>query len=180
MHLSRRFMIVGATVASGVTASAWLVTSAPGGSSPPGGAGARNGFVGVAVLGASRYPHRRDAAHAGGHAHYMDGVPVPSGLAHGVWTDEVQVTVELTNGRDVPLLFAPGQFRLHVDDAGASVAPYGAQTPPVSVPARTTLRTWVSYLAPAGAGRLSVEFTEAGSSRPLAIALDQVTAGVAG
>ncbi|MGA8847809.1 MAG: hypothetical protein WB471_14435 [Nocardioides sp.] len=86
------------------------------------------------------------------------------------------MNVEVHNGRDRPLLFSPGQFRLRVGNQGPSVTPYAAAGSSQGLPSGSTLDTWVSFLTPSDAGDLAVEFTEAGSKDVLSMALTPVAA----
>jgi hypothetical protein len=179
MQLSRRhvFLGLGGTLTSGVTARAWLGRDSAGHRSPTRGRGEWTTFGSVALLGWNR----RDHATAGVSAHHggrqTDAAPANP---HGVWTETVLVGVEVHNGLDRPLLFSPGQFRLRVGDHGPTVTAYDAERPPGGLPARSTLTTWVSFLAPADASDLSVEFTDPDAAGVLSMRLGQgALAGVA-
>jgi hypothetical protein len=172
VQLSRRHVVLGlgGTLTSGVSARAWLGRDSDARRPPTRGRGKWTTFGSVALLGWNR----RDHATAGVPAHHgsgqAEGAPANP---HGVWTETVLVGVEVHNGLDRPLLFSPGQFRLRVGDHGPTVTAYDAERPPGGLPARSTLTTWVSFLAPPDASDLSVEFTDPDAAGVLSMRLGQ-------
>lgn len=135
------------------------------------GRGAPTAFGSVAVLGS-----RREAlpqATAVVHGHGVDGAVLPD----WTWSDMVRVDVEVHNGTDRELLMSPGQFRLRVGRDGPTVTPYDAELAPGPLAAGATATTWVSYLAPAEATELWVEYSEAGASDVLETRLHPSSGG---
>ena len=181
VQLSRRslFLGVGGTVTSGVAARAWLGGGSGGRRAPTRGRGTWTTFGSVALLGWNRRPHdtANVATHHPGVAPFSDdGLKNP----HGIWSETVLVGVAVHNGRDRPLLFSPGQFRLRVGTDGPTVTAYDAERPPGGIPADSTLTTWVSFLAPKGSDDLSVEFADQDAADVLSMRLGRSTAvGVA-
>jgi hypothetical protein len=94
------------------------------------------------------------------------------------WSSRVTVNLALHNRLDRRVPFSPGQFRLRVGDTGVTVAPMGAGDLGGATGAAgalagdSTLRTWVSFLAPSDGGRLFLDFADLGRERPVRIALD--------
>jgi hypothetical protein len=171
VQLSRRhvFWGLGGTLVSGVGARAWLGRDPDARRSPTRGRGSWTTFGSVALLGWNR----RDHATAGVSAHHGDGqAEAAPANPHGVWTETVLVGLEVHNGLDRPLLFSPGQFRLRVGDHGPTVTAYDAERPPGGLPPRSTLTTWVSFLAPPDADDLSFEFTDPEAEEVLSMRLD--------
>ena len=176
VQLSRRhvFLGVGGTLTSGVAVRAWLGHDAGALRSPTRGPGRWTTFGSVALLGWNRRSHAAtgiDTRH-GGHDAAADGPVNP----HGVWTDSVLVGVQVHNGLDRPMLFSPGQFRLRVGADGPTVTAYDAERPPGGLPARTTLTSWVSFLAPPDADHLAVEFSDPEADGVLSLGLGRTTA----
>jgi len=158
-HRRTALVATGGLLLSG-TAGAWLTLGRRISGSPTRGRGRWTSFVPVAVLGAAR--HAGGAAHqAGTHDH---AAPAGTTLAvHDPWRDTVEVDVEVHNGTDRPMLVSPGQFRLRVGADGPTVTLYGADRAAGELPAGSTTRMRISYLAPPPGEALAVEFTEAGA-----------------
>ena len=175
VELSRRqvFLGVGGTLTSGVAVRAWLGRDT-GARRPTRGRGRWTTFGSVALLGWNRRDQAATgvAARHGGHDATADGPANP----HGVWTETVLVGVQVHNGLDRPMLFSPGQFRLRVGADGPTVTAYDAERPPGGLPARSTLTTWVSFLAPQDADDLAVEFSDPEADDVLSLRLGGTTA----
>jgi hypothetical protein len=176
VQLNRRqaFLGVGGALTSGVAVRAWLGRDAGARRFPTRGRGTWTTFGSVALLGWNRqHPAATGVAtRHGGHGAAADGLANP----HGVWTETVLVGVQVHNGLDRPMLFSPGQFRLRVGADGPTVTAYDAERPPGGLPARSTLTTWVSFLAPEDAGDLAVEFSDPEADDVLSLRLGQSTA----
>jgi hypothetical protein len=176
VQLNRRhvFLGVGGTLTSGVAVRAWLGRDAGARRFPTRGRGSWTTFGSVALLGWNSQHHAAAgvASRHGGHGAAADGLANP----HGVWTETVLVGVQVHNGLDRPMPFSPGQFRLRVGADGPTVTAYDAERPPGGLPARSTLTTWVSFLAPAGADDLAVEFSDPDADDVLSLRLGQTTA----
>ena len=131
----------------------------------------RTSFGAVALMGSSRValgpPPESRHHHAGpaGHGHVSSDTPVPSAV-HGAWTDAVAVDVAVSNVVARPMLLAPGQFRMRVDDDGSTVSLYSADrdTGPVG---RGWTRMRITFLAPPPDRSVSLEFLDPGSPVPL-------------
>jgi hypothetical protein len=140
-------------------AGAWLTLGRGSSGSPTRGRGRWTSFGTVTVLGADRLAGGA-AHHATTHVHTV--VDAGTLAVHDPWRDTVVVDVEVHNGGREPLLVSPGQFRLRVGD-GPTVSLYDSDRPPGPVPAGSTTRMRISYLAPPPGDELTVEFTEAGA-----------------
>ena len=68
--------------------------------------------------------------------------------------------VEVLNGTALPMLFSPGQLRLHLAN-GPTITPNDASRGPGPIKAGDAERLWVSYLAPSDSVDFSVEFNDA-------------------
>jgi hypothetical protein len=90
---------------------------------------------------------------------------------HDGWTDAVTTEVEVHNGSDRAVLVSAGQFRLRLGAHGPTVSYYDAERAVGVLGAGRTARMWISYLAPGDVTDLSLEYTEAGSGRPLSTPL---------
>jgi hypothetical protein len=177
--LSRRHLLAalaGTALAAGAAGA--VVAGAPDGpaggrATPSRGRGAATSFGSVAVVGALRAPRPDD----GGHLH-GDGQAPSGALLDSTWSDTVRADVEVHNGLDRAVLMSPGQFRLRVGRDGPTVSPYAVGSVAGPVAPGATVTTWVTYLAPAGATALSLEYTDTG--RPGVLRLALPLAGPAG
>jgi hypothetical protein len=160
-------------MASGVAVRAWLGRDAGARRSPTRGRGMWTTFGSVALLGWNSQHHGAAgvATRHGDHDAAADGAN-----PHGIWTESVLVGVQVHNGLDRPMLFSPGQFRLRVGADGPTVTAYDAERPPGGLPARSTLTTWVSFLAPADADDLAVEFSDPEADDVLSLRLGRTAA----
>lgn len=88
-----------------------------------------------------------------------------------VWTTRLHVELTIQNRLDRPVLYSPGQLRLNVHPLQTTAAPLRTGPVPDALPARSAIRTWVTYLAPEGVRRLSLEFSDVGTGHAIDIAL---------
>lgn len=172
--MSRRGTLValGGVVASGVSAGLVLVGKRPS-TGPERGRGETTSFGSVALLRSRRRPAgagpsgSAQPGHAQ-HAHLHQGTsPSEAGrdLAHGVWSESLDVDVEVRNGSNAPILVSPGQFRVRVGDSGTTVSLYSSDRVPGMVEAGSTTDMRISYLVPPRGTPLSLEFSEPGAVR---------------
>lgn len=126
--------------------------------------GQRTAFGRVSVIRAVRGP-----SGVGLRSHH-GRIPTPARAhldpRHLVWSDQVRVDVQVDNSSRRPVLLSPGQFRLRVGETGPSVSLCDAGVPMVTVPPRTSLTSWVSFLVPPDEAVFGVEYTEAGAATP--------------
>lgn len=151
----------GALVAAAAAAQRGLLRGGPGAAPrlvPTRGLGTWTSFGTVAVVGAERGPRAPGEAAAHGPAHEPGQSP---------WDEVVHVRLEVHNGLDRPVLVSPGQFRLRVGHAGPTVAPLAVGHAAGALAAGATVRTWVSYLAPASPVDTSLEYADTGLPRIL-------------
>ena len=172
MTITRRAVLVtagGSAAALTVIGGTLLTEPQAGRGEPP--RTLRTSFGAVALLGSSRValaPPLGSAHHRAapaGHGHASSDTPVPSAV-HGAWTEAVAVDVAVRNAVASPMLLAPGQFRMRVDDDGSTVSLYSADrdTGPVG---RGWTRMRITYLAPPPDRSVSLEFSDPGSPAPL-------------
>ncbi|MBO1269580.1 DUF4352 domain-containing protein [Arthrobacter cavernae] len=132
------------------TAHAALARLAAAGSPVP-------GFNYVSALKADHGSHTDGHGEAGG-----AGSPWPQ-PANLTWGDVVVLELELHNNRPEPMLFAPGQLRLKLSDAGSAattVTPQDTGRSPGTLAPGATELIWISYLAPPDASELQLEYTD--------------------
>lgn len=90
---------------------------------------------------------------------------------HQVWPDVVTIDVEVHNGLASAILFSPGQLRLQIGPDGPTVTPLAAGSGPRPAAGGSTIRTWVSYLAPGSAAELRLQYSEPGNRVVAVLAL---------
>lgn len=128
--------------------------------SPP---GVATSFGSIAIESVTRSRHHGVAHAAAGHS------------GKRTWATRVRVVLVLNNRLDEPVLFSPGQLRLRIGELDTTVAPLRAGRRPGAIPGRSSTRTWVSYLAPRRARRLSLDFADAQRGRLIHVALSRPT-----
>ncbi|TJY69395.1 DUF4352 domain-containing protein [Arthrobacter sp. CAU 1506] len=126
-------------------------SSAAAGPATAGPAAAGSGGEAVSVGGAAA----GSAGHAG-HGTIVATAPQPANMT---WGDHLLLELEVQNASDGPVLFAPGQLRLKVGDAGPTVTNRDSGEA-VSLEPGSAERFWISFLVPADAQSFSAEFTD--------------------
>ena len=131
------------------------------------GRGTWTGTGTIAVLGLTRcacigHPGRAD------HHSAVDTSVHPR---HRVWPDVVTLDVEVHNGLASAVLFSPGQLRLRIGPDGPTVTPLAAGFSPGPAAGGSTSRTWVSFLAPADATDLHLQYSEPATPDVMVLAL---------
>lgn len=116
----------------------------------------------IAVVGAHRDVRTAPPGHEA-----ADGLGHPAGTA--LWSDVVTADVELHNGLDRAILVSPGQLRLRLADSTVTPVSAGFRAGPLA--AGGTLASWISYLAPSDARRMSLQYVEPGARAPMVLAL---------
>ena len=131
-------------------------------------------FGSVTVLASSRVGTSTAAGHRGtsaGAAHAAPGRAdaVVASAVHGAWTAGVVVDLEARNRLQRPVALSPGQFRVRVGGRGPTVSLYSSDLDAGSLEAGATRTFRITYLAPPPDRRLSLEFDDPGSQRPVSL-----------
>ena len=178
--LTRRVfgVFVGVTAAGTVAAGGLLAAGSA--ASPP---GVKTSFGSVRLTEAERQlrflpsgqggdeaGERPGTAHSG---HEAVGATVQP--ANSTWGEHLALRLEVRNGSDRPVLFAPGQLRLQIGSDGPTVTNRDAEPVAGQLPAGTTTSLWISFLVPSDERRLTAKFTDPwGSGAPMTLELPQV------
>ncbi len=86
-------------------------------------------------------------------------------------SDQIRVSVTLTNRLRRRIAYSPGQFRLRLPDAGTTISATNPNPPPGSIAAGQKLRQRLTFIVPAARTRFTVVFDDLGRAAPIPIAL---------
>jgi len=145
------------------------------------GEGVWTSFGSVRITGAERQARNPQVPGAvsssgghGGHGGHTvkSSTAQPANLTFG---DHMMLELEVHNGLDRKVLFAPGQLRLKLGSEGPTVTNRSPGMGKVALEPGSTSHFWISFLVPSDATDLSAEFTDPWSDGgPLALELPSV------
>lgn len=118
------------------------------------------------------------AGRAPSHGH-AGGATTDAAAGHEDWSEVLRTELEVHNGTSGPVALSPGQFRLVLPGRGVDVPPLDHGDPPAVVAAGHTVRTWTTFLLPAGVTEAALEFQDVGTPRATDITLPVLLPGTA-
>ena len=86
-------------------------------------------------------------------------------------SDQIRVSITLTNRQRRRIAYSPGQFRLRLPEARTTVSATNPNPPPGSIAAGQKLRQRLTFIVPAARTRFTVVFDDLGRAAPISIAL---------
>jgi hypothetical protein len=110
----------------------------------------------------------------------LDPSVFDNGMAHGIQglvaTDQAQIqaSVFLVNSSDRPARLDPRQFQLRVGGVADPILVTGSTLMPTELPSRASLEATLTFVAPRGGTRMSIEFQETAHSAVIAIPAGQI------
>jgi hypothetical protein len=110
----------------------------------------------------------------------LDPSVFDNGMAHGIQglvpttEAQIQVSVSLVNSSDAPAKLDPRQFQLRVEGVADPVLVTGSTLMAVALPPKADIDATLTFVAPRGGARMSVEFLEMGQNALISIPVGQL------